>query len=77
MDNSRNADLEALHKRFNDPSVHKVHRDRARTSFEKIQAQVKDKNLVKLRHRLVNATKAQDGEEAWNIEQEIRQYERR
>lgn len=74
MDNSRDADLAALHRRFSDPLLSKEKRNRAYRTFQKIQAQVKDRGLVRLRHRLIKAHIADDADEADKLERQIREY---
>lgn len=74
MDNSRDHDLIALHKRFNDFSLPKLTRTRAWRSFNKILAQVRDKKLVEMRHRLVRAKLANDSDAADKIELQIEDY---
>jgi hypothetical protein len=77
MDNSRDADLAALHKRFNDYSLSRTVRERAYRTFQNIQAQVKDRKLVELRHRLVKAHVANDVEAVERFEGQIREHIRK
>lgn len=76
MDNSRDADLYALHKRFNDYSLSKTVRKRAYDTFQFVQAQVKDKKLAELRHRLIKAHRANDVEMVERFEAQIKEYTR-
>lgn len=74
MDNSRDADLKALHERFNDASLSPANRASAYRSFQTIQAKVKDRKLARLRDRLVLAHRANDTKETEKIEQLVREY---
>lgn len=74
MDNSRDHDLRALHKRFNDDSLPLWKRQSAHRTFVSIQEQVKDSRLNELRHRLVRAAHSNDPDAAAKIELQIKDY---
>ena len=74
MDNSREADLVALHERFNNPNLSKYARQKAHKSFLKIQSKLNDRKLNRMRHRLIKAHIAEDAEEASKIEHQIREH---
>lgn len=74
MDSSREADLSALHKRFQDTDLPMGTRQQAYRTFQTIQSQVKDKGLNELRHRLIRAHRANDVHEAEKIEQQLKEY---
>ena len=74
MDNSRDHDLRLLHRCFSDKSLPMSKRNAAYRTYQSIQAQVKDRPLVKLRYRLIAAHRASDYEEAEKIEQQIKDY---
>lgn len=69
--------LNRLKEVRDDPTMHPYRRLQADRSISKIQAQLKDKTLMRLRERLIRATKASDYEASWKIESEIRAYEGR
>lgn len=77
MDNSRDEDLKALHTRFHDKSKSLRVRNLAYRTFQSIQAQVKDRTLVELRHRLIKAHRANDVIEVEKIESQIDEHTRR
>jgi len=77
MDNSRDHDLRALHKRFNDHSIPLWKRNKAYRTFQNIQDQVKDKQLIELRHRLVKAAYNDDPDAVARIELQIKEHGRR
>ena len=52
-------------------------RNRAYRAFQKIQDQVKDKELIELRHRLVKAAHNNDPDTAAKIELQIKEHGRR
>lgn len=74
MDNSRDADLKALHDRFSNPLLSRANRATAYRNFQTIQAKVKDRHLARLRDRLVRAHRACNTKEIENIEQLVREY---
>lgn len=74
MDNSRIHDLKLLHERFNDTSFNMRGRQAAYRKYQRIQARCKDRSLIKLRNRLVNAHQANDVDETDKIEQLARAY---
>lgn len=77
MDGTRDKDLSMLHKRFNDVSLPLYKRREAHLRFQGIQAQVKDRKLVELRHRLVKAIKAEDVVYIQRFQQMIEDHSRK
>lgn len=74
MDTSRDNDLARLHARFHDSTLDEVTRRRAHKTFVRIQSQVTDRRLTKLRNRMIRAKEAGDEEVADNIERQIKEY---
>lgn len=76
MDNSREEDLRLLHERFNDTSRPLVERRRAHLRFQRIQAQMSDRVLTELRHRLIRAIQADDPVWPERFTKQIEDYSR-
>lgn len=70
----RTGDLVKLNKDRNDYKLSKFSRSQASKAHAKIVMQLKDKQLMKLRLRLIKATIAGDMKEATKIEQQMRSY---
>ena len=66
--------LDALRKDMDQPYWR---RHKADKTFRLIQKQLKDKHLMELRWRLIQATRAGDYPESWKLEQQMRFYEYR
>ena len=77
MDNTREGDLKKLHGVFSDPLLPMGQRQRAHKSFQKIQAQMNDRILNDLRHRLARADVAGDADAVERITLQIEEYSRK
>lgn len=74
MDASRDADFRNLHRIFSDSRLPKDTRKRAYLGYQRIQEQVKDRQLFDLRLRLIRATRANDTDTVSKLEQYIGAY---
>lgn len=70
----RTGDLIKLNNDRNNPSLPRLVRSRAAHAHAKIVEQLKDKKLMRLRLRLINATRAGDTAEASKIQQLMREH---
>ena len=77
MDATRGGDLSKLHNIFNDPLVPIGRRKNAHRSFQKIHAQMRDRKLNNLRHRLAKANLASDSDATEKLTEEIEMYSMR
>jgi Txe/YoeB family toxin of Txe-Axe toxin-antitoxin module len=77
VDNSRIPDLERLHKTFNNPDKPHNVRVTAYEAYKNILRQYKDRKLAEMRHRLIEAIKADDHEWIDKYEQQIIEYSHR
>lgn len=68
--------LNYLRGRRDDASRHHIVRMRADRALRKIVDQLRDRQLMKLRGRLLKAQKYQDLHAVWMIENQIRAYEK-
>lgn len=76
MDNSRDHDLRMLHARMHNPDLSLYSRKVAWRSFNKILAQVNDRKLTELRHRLIRARIDKDLDAVEKIELQLKEYTR-
>lgn len=67
--------LERLRKVRDDPLKHPFHRWQADQSIGRILRQLESRPLMRLRERLIKATRAGDYHESWKIELLMRDYE--
>lgn len=67
--------LKRLKAARDDYSRHPIRRMQADRALRKIMAQLRDRRLMRLRERLIKATKYGDQRAAWKIENEILAYE--
>lgn len=74
--NGRYSTLQWLDAARNDPSKHPHRRMEADRAMRKILRQMRDRHLMRLRERLIKATRAGDQHEVWKIENHIRYHER-
>jgi len=70
----RTGDLVKLNKDRNDYKLSKFTRSQADKAYAKIVVQLKDKQLMKLRLRLIKASIAGDLNEADKIQQQMRSF---
>lgn len=63
-----------LNKDRNNPNLSKFERLQADKAHQKIVNQMKDKKLMRMRLRLINATRAGDITESSKIEQQMKDY---
>lgn len=70
----RAGELLKLNRDKNNYSLPKFVRQQAAKAHAKIAKQIKDKHLMRMRLRLINAMKARDEDEAHKIEQSMRFY---
>lgn len=73
----RAGDLTKLNNDRNNPNLSGFVRLQADRAHSKIVQQIKDKDLMRLRLRLINATRAGDQNEARKIEIAMRAHEKR
>lgn len=67
--------LNLLKQVRDDYTKHPFTRMQAARSIAKIKEQMRDKNLLQMRERLIKATQAGDQHEVWKIENQIKAYE--
>lgn len=72
----RQSTLKYLKERRDDQSKHPFTRQQADKAIKKIMAQLKDRQLLRLRERLIKATLYRDEYWQWKIENLIRAHER-
>ena len=70
----RAGELERLNRDRNNPKLPHIVRDRADRAYAKIVEQMKDKKLMSMRERLINATRAGDMDAARKIQLQMRDY---
>ena len=73
----RAGDLEKLNRDRNNPRLSRFVRQQADKAHATIVAQLRDKKLMRMRERLINATRAGDNDEARKIEIGMRVYEKK
>lgn len=74
MDGSRAKDLDMFRERMEDVTLPMSKRRQAANHFFLIRAQIKDRKLAELRHRLIKATRANDLEYIEKFEGQIKQH---
>lgn len=74
MDKSREGDLYLLKARMDDVDIPMPYRKAAWRKFESIKAQIRDPKLSELRHRLVQASRDNDHDEAEKLEGVIKEH---
>lgn len=72
----RTGDLAKLNKDRNNPALPKFVRLQADKAHAKIVDQLKDKRLMRMRERLINATRAGDLNEATKIQRQMKAYQK-
>lgn len=72
----RQTTLEYLRARRDDYSRHPFRRKQADRAIKQIISQLRDKKLLRLRERLIRATRAGDDHWIWKIENQIRAHEK-
>lgn len=70
----RAGDLKKLNDDRNNPLLSNVQRQQADKAHTKIVEQLKDKKLMRMRERLIRATRADDQEAAMKIQLQMRDY---
>lgn len=70
----RNGDLAKLDKDRNDPRLSKFQRQQADKAHAEIVSQLKDRKLMSMRERLINAARANDLPAQAKIQAEMRAY---
>lgn len=68
--------LNRLQAARDDVSKHRFSRTQADKAIRKIVAQLRDRQLMRLRERLIKATQAGDHHEQWKIENIIKAHEK-
>lgn len=74
IDSGRLADITEMKNEMNDVTLPMINRRFAYKAYKSIMRQLHDKQLARMRERLVRASDAKDRAEVWKIRNQIKDY---